>query len=70
MRREQSLYKIGDELFAKNSAAGLIAKYESAGSYILCYILSIIEAGVGTCTHNAGYAGIMSAESPRSCKHI
>ena len=70
MCREQPLDKIGDELFAKNTAAGLIAKYESAGSYILCNVLSIVEAGVGTCTHNAGYAGIMTAESPRSCKHI
>ena len=46
MRREQPLYKIGDELFAKNTAAGLIAKYESAGSYILCNVLAIVEAGV------------------------
>lgn len=49
-------------------SASFIAQNESQGRYVGGDALSVIEATVGACAEDAGYAGTVSAEGS-CCSH-
>lgn len=59
---EHVLEQEAEEMASQYSSASLVAQNESQGRYVGGDVLSVIEATVGACAEDAGYARAVSAQ--------
>ena len=59
---EHALEQETEEMAPQYSSASLVAQNESQGRYVGGDVLSVIEATVGACAEDAGYAGAVPAQ--------
>ena len=53
---------IAEEELAQYGAAAFVAEYEAQWRHVGGYALAVVEARVGTCTHDACYPRLMAAQ--------
>ena len=59
-----------EEGLANDGSAALVAEDVAHGGDICDDLLAVIEAGVGSCAEDAGYAGLVGEERLGSTKHV
>ena len=59
-----------EEGLSDDGSAALVAEDIAHGGDICDDLLAVIEAGVGSCAENAGYAGLVGEERLGSTKHV